>query len=802
MKRIIFSAAVCFISCLSYAQVGIGNTDPKSSLDISATNTATPSNTDGILIPRIDDFPTPDPGADQDGMLVFVTGSGTPAKGFYYWDQGTTTWVNVGASGSDADWYEVGTSNPANDISDNIYHLGNLAVGGNSTSTTSPLLVQGDVSTDLSNILTSVNGAFPSGTYFGMSNSGVLTGAGNYTAISNSLAGSNDGTVRGVSNTILNSGTGQKIGIENTFNSADGVRKGFRNYFTEGNSQSIGLENSAPGAFNIAGTFHGVKNDLSSGGNGQRYGVQTVINSSGTGAKYGEHILINSSAGGQHYGVYSDVQKASGYAGFFIGRTSLGTDPTTGRYLMPVADGTAGQMITTNGSGQLSFTDPVSEDIDWYEVGTTSAPNAISDDMFTQGNVVIGATTNPANVKFYVESDPANNTTGIRQSMGAAISGLVKGIDNNITANGTTNVYALSNTIGGNSTGLSIQAIRNSFSGNGGRKTGMYNSFSAGFGGDARGVQNDFNNNLITNAFGSYNSFTNLNSSANAYGTFNTASGSTNVANLYGSRTIFSGATVSGGAYGQYSFIQTSGTDYGIYARVDNNSTDYAAYFVGRASFGTDTAVGRYLMPATDGSVGQVMTTDGSGNISFQAVPLDGTGTDDQTINNFGLLGNTLGLSLEDDGQPLQTVDLSNVNFNVSNFALAKMTMSADQSLSGGAFTKLIFDTAAFDIGSNFDSVNDRFVASEDGYYKITVSTNTLGIDGTTNLFQIYIAVDGAVVKRDYQNHHGNGNIARFVQSIEYLTAGQFIEVWAFGQSAWTIRSSSQYTSFEVERIR
>ncbi|MBT8262162.1 MAG: hypothetical protein KJO05_05020 [Bacteroidia bacterium] len=799
MKRLIILVAACIVGHTSQSQVGIGNTDPKSSLDITATNVATPSNTDGILIPRIDDFPVSDPGVDQDGMLVFVTGNGTPSEGFYYWDQGTMSWVSVGGATSDSDWYEVGTNNPADDISDNIYHLGNLAVGGNSTSTTSPLLVQGDVSTDLSNILTSVNGAFPSGTYFGMSNSGVLTGAGNYTGISNSLAGSNDGTIRAVSNSFLNSGTGQKIGIENTFNSADGVRKGFRNYFSAGNSISMGLENVAPGAFSISGALYGLKNDLSSGGNGQRYGVQTVINTTGSGSKYGEQIIINSSAGGQHYGVYSDVQKPSGYAGYFIGRTSLGTDPSTGRYLMPAADGTTGQMITTDGSGQLSFSDPAQEDIDWYEVGTTTAPNAINDDMFTQGNVVIGATTNPANVKFYVESDPANNTTGIRQSMGAGTSGLLKGFDNLITANGTTNVYAISNSISGNSTGTSIQAIRNSFSGNGGTKTAMYNSFGAGFGGSARGSQNEFNSTSITGAIGNYNFFNSIGSTATATGTLNSASSSVSAATLFGTSTTFIGPTVSGSAYGNYSNIQTSGTDYGVYAQVADNAIDYAGYFVGRASFGTNLATGRYLLPAADGAAGQVVATDGSGQLSFVNATAD---TDDQTIDNFGLLGDTLGLSIEDDGQPVQTVDLSNVNFNVSNFALAKMTMSANQSLPSFTYTKVNFDSSAIAVGSNFNTTTDRFEVSEDGIYRISASVKSLSNNVSNAYVELLIYVNGSAVKRHIENHHALGVIYRDVEIVQVLTAGQYVEVYAYTDTTFTIDSGIQQTTFVVERIR
>ena len=55
------------------AQVGIGTTSPKSILDINASSKESPSSTDGILIPRVDDFPATDPGKNQDGMMVFLT---------------------------------------------------------------------------------------------------------------------------------------------------------------------------------------------------------------------------------------------------------------------------------------------------------------------------------------------------------------------------------------------------------------------------------------------------------------------------------------------------------------------------------------------------------------------------------------------------------------------------------------------------------------------------------------------------------------------------------------------------------
>jgi hypothetical protein len=78
-------------------KIGIGETAPAAKLQVSSATPATPSNTDGILIPRIDAFPVTNPTVAQNGMMVFLT---TPPNksGFYYWDNPTTTWKGTGAN--------------------------------------------------------------------------------------------------------------------------------------------------------------------------------------------------------------------------------------------------------------------------------------------------------------------------------------------------------------------------------------------------------------------------------------------------------------------------------------------------------------------------------------------------------------------------------------------------------------------------------------------------------------------------------------------------------------------------------
>jgi len=55
------------------AQVGIGTTTPKSSLDITVSDASNPESTDGLLIKRIDVFPAINPTRAQQGMMVYLT---------------------------------------------------------------------------------------------------------------------------------------------------------------------------------------------------------------------------------------------------------------------------------------------------------------------------------------------------------------------------------------------------------------------------------------------------------------------------------------------------------------------------------------------------------------------------------------------------------------------------------------------------------------------------------------------------------------------------------------------------------
>ena len=106
MKKITFFTLLLtlfILSTVSNAQIGVNNTNPKSILDIAASNPSNPTQTDGILLPRISKLPSINPTADQDGMLAFLdTPDGHYKKGLHYWNNSLSTWVPYGGEWADS----------------------------------------------------------------------------------------------------------------------------------------------------------------------------------------------------------------------------------------------------------------------------------------------------------------------------------------------------------------------------------------------------------------------------------------------------------------------------------------------------------------------------------------------------------------------------------------------------------------------------------------------------------------------------------------------------------------------------
>lgn len=96
MRYLVFTALFFCIIFLSRGQVGINTSNPEAMLDIAASNSVNPENTDGILIPRVSKFPDTNPTPDKDGILIYLnTTAGQKTPGFYSWNAAQSRWLKL-----------------------------------------------------------------------------------------------------------------------------------------------------------------------------------------------------------------------------------------------------------------------------------------------------------------------------------------------------------------------------------------------------------------------------------------------------------------------------------------------------------------------------------------------------------------------------------------------------------------------------------------------------------------------------------------------------------------------------------
>ncbi|MHA7843482.1 MAG: autotransporter outer membrane beta-barrel domain-containing protein [Winogradskyella sp.] len=300
-----------------------------------------------------------------------------------------------------------------------------------------------------------------------------------------------------------------------------------------------------------------------------------------------------------------------------------------------------------NGAQWVALQQAQVDDADFYEEGTTTAPDDINDDMYTQGNIGIGQVTADYKlditedmglkaVDISVTGDVDGNRIAIENyisgTQNAGIANQIYGLRNTIYSGGGFAVYGIENFLSGNYTSQKSGISNIIFGGSGNHygvitslsgsdtssslRYGIYNSFNYNnpSNGNEHGVYNLMGGTSTSTKYGVVNFFTNSSDAFN-YGVYNVNNSSGN-GRHYGNYTTLAGSGT-GSKYGTYNFILSTagGTHYGVYSSA-LKAGSYAGYFLGDVSIGT-TIGNSYIMPDSDGSAGQIMQTDGAGNVDW-----------------------------------------------------------------------------------------------------------------------------------------------------------------------------------------
>ena len=301
MKKLFLFTSFIF-SPLLQAQVGIGTVTPEAQLDIRSSNQALPTNNDGILIPKIDEFPVTIPTAAQDGMMVFATGDGSVDKGFYYWDDALIAWVAVGTGSGGEDWYEEGTITVPDNINDDIYTFGNVAIGKNTSD------YKLDIFEDTADTAAYINLAGASANPIsGLTTEITNTGDGSQRGLNTILNTSGLGTHTGSYVTLNGDGSGEtRAFVASIGGNGTGIQRGFyANLNNANDGNHFGALNVLRGNGN--GTHYGVNNILQGEGIGAHYAMRNDILGAGTGTQLGIRSIISNTGDGNHYGVYNTL---------------------------------------------------------------------------------------------------------------------------------------------------------------------------------------------------------------------------------------------------------------------------------------------------------------------------------------------------------------------------------------------------------------------------------------------------------------------------------------------------------------
>jgi|GEM_PF-739361 len=421
MKKFTILYGLLFFTTSMFSQVGINTTSPFAQLEIKSTNQATPSNTDGILIPKIDAFPLTNPTAAQNSMMVYLTNDlpGKP-KGFYYWDNGSSTWKGFGGN---AGWELLGNSG----TDPNVNFIGTKDAN--------------DVVFRRDNVISGKIGM--ANTSFGRSslnplNSGIYNSAFGLSSLANNTSGNSNSafgnyslfnTSSGNFNTAVGSNSmySNTIGIQNT---AMGSSASELNS-TGNNNSSLGhyaLYNNISGSNNTAVGLESLYTNLGSSNTalGYRSGYTTTTGTNNI--TVGANATIPTPAASDQMSI-GNVLYGANMSATASGKIGIGVPTPSEKLEVAGKTKTTDLQVTTGASAGKVLTSDAVGNATWQNLSLANAWSITGNAGTTVASNFIGTTDNTDllfkrnNLRSGLLNSSANNTSFGVQALNAVSSG-------------------------------------------------------------------------------------------------------------------------------------------------------------------------------------------------------------------------------------------------------------------------------------------------------------------------------------------------------------------------------------------
>ncbi len=481
-------------------------------------------------------------------------------------------------------------------------------------------------------------------------------------------------------------------------------------------------------------------------------------------------------------------------------------------YTLPAQDGAANQIMSTDGAGNVSWTNTSSGAFSTTANVTSNALGAIATDDFVFGSTQLDndPLTTDDNAKMFFDKskaafrvgrlidldpvDPTDNEPGDQWNDANVGEGSIAFGEGSIAAARSSIAIGNNNTIDANS--------RNSMTiGNGNNVNNSVSSY-------ALGDNNTLSHN-ISMALGYSNTSSAFSSIAMG---FVTHAGSYAQTSMGLNNTVVDGAKEIFNATDRLFVI---GNGVSVLQRRDalvmlknGNTTLNGQLTIDGDNTGAGTA---YTLPAQDGTANQVMSTDGTGNVSW----VDASGT--SSLPSGGTNGQLL--STDGSGNHSWTNDVSVNSVTTSALTVTGLpSFSADLNgtlvLSGaGSFfqvptwrTNDATLTNLHDSGNHFDESTGTFTAPVNGLYFFSAQVRFDGVN--SGFFRLLIGVQGKVSLENgmhaiTQADAGTDFHTLTVSGVMKLNAGEKVNVIAnsSADTDWSIQSESGFSGYLISRF-